>query len=321
MNKNAPILEAYDRTKELSLKNKDYRGDVLRIFNLLLENDFKGNDLTTGALIRQSNKIKAVIIARQRGTLSGIEEVSFFLRKNNIDVKLFKKDGDAIAPNQKIAEVYGNARRIFSLERICLNVLQRMSGISTETGSLIKKTRNDVKIAGTRKTVLGVLDHKAISVGGGLSHRLGLYDSIIVKSNHLAIIDKNLPIGLFTSLWDAAIKRKKSRFIEIEASYPSRALLAAEYLYHIRKKTKTKIPLIIMLDNFSPWMIWKTLKRMKKEHLKHILIEVSGGISRKNIPKYCVKGVDVISAGYLSHSSPSLNISLAISKKSPKAFN
>ena len=241
--------------------------------------------------------------------------ISFFLRKNSLKVKLFKKDGNFIYSEQKIMELHGNARKIFALERTCLNALQRMSGISTKTKFLAGKLKSNVNIAGTRKTILGPLEHKAITVGGGLSHRLGLYDSILIKDNHLGFLDKDLSKDLFFALLSAAIKRGKSRFIEIEAAYPSRARLAAGYIDTIRKKTRAKIPFIIMLDNFSPGVIWKTLKRIKKECLKNILIEASGGINEKNIKKYCIKGVDVVSMGCLTNSAKSLDMSMKIIKK------
>src|SRR3989338_4710590 len=315
MNKNSLIFEAYDRRKELSLNNKEYRKDVLNILNLMLNHDLRNNDITANALIDKKIKIKAAIIAKEEGIISGIEEISFFLRRNGIEVKLLKKDGDISDANERIAILYGNARKIFSLERTCLNVMQRMSGISTKTNLLAKSAGNDVKIAGTRKTILGPLEHKAITFGGGSSHRLGLFDSILIKDNHLGFLDKDLSKDLFFALLSAAIKRGKSRFIEIEAAYPSRARLAAGYIDTIRKKTRAKIPFIIMLDNFSPGVIWKTLKRIKKECLKNILIEASGGINEKNIKKYCIKGVDVVSMGCLTNSAKSLDMSMKIIKK------
>lgn len=311
------ILEAYDRRKELSLNNKEYRKDVLNILNLMLNYDLKNNDITANALIDKKIKIKAAIIAKEKGIISGIEEISFFLRRNNVEAKLLKKDGDIADANERIAILYGNARKIFSLERTCLNVMQRMSGISTKTNSLAKRAGNDAKIAGTRKTILGPLEHKAITLGRGLSHRLGLYDSVLIKGNHLGLLDKNLSKDLFFAIASAASKRGKSRFIEIEASSPSMAILAAEHIHAIRRKTRTKMPFIVMLDNFSPGAIRKTLKGIKKKHLRHILIEASGGINEKNIKKYCIKGVDVISMGSLTNSSSSLDMSIRVLKQKP----
>lgn len=314
MNRDAFVLQAYSREKELSLKNNGYRKDVSNIFNLLLNNDLKNNDITTNALVDKSRKIRAAIIAKEKGILSGIEETLFFIRKNNVNVKLLKKDGAVINSGEKIVELYGNARKILTLERTCLNVLQRMSGISTKTKLMAGRLRNNVKIAGTRKTILGPLEHKAITVGGGLSHRLGLYDSLLIKDNHLGFLDKDLSKDLFSALLIAAIKKGKSRFIEIEAAHPSRAILAAEYISAIRKRLRIKIPFIIMLDNFSPRVLLKTLKRIKKEHLKNVLIEASGGINEKNLAKYCIKGVNIISMGCLTNSVKSLDMSMEIIK-------
>lgn len=314
MSRDSLVLQAYGRKKEISLKNKEYRKDALNILNLLLSNDLKNNDLTASALIGKNKKIRAVIIAKEKCIVSGIGEISFFLRKNNIKARLLKKDGDAVYAGGKIMELYGNACKIFSLERTCLNVIQRMSGISTKAGMLAGKLRNNVKIAGTRKTILGPLEHKAITAGGGLSHRLGLYDSILIKDNHLGFLDKGMSKSLFFSVASAAIKKGKSRFIEIEAACPSRAIQAAECINEIRKKTGARMPFIIMLDNFSPGIIRKTLKRMKKEHLRNILIEASGGINENNISEYCIKGVDVISMGCLTNSSKSPDMSMEVVK-------
>ena len=324
------IIEGYTMNGENKFKPKQKisRAEALKIFMLASKTitDVISDVVDKGYTLRQTNESPLsdvpvnswfapyVSIAKEKGILSCIEEMSFFLNKNNIKVILFKKDGDTLNAGRKIAELYGNARKILSLERTCLNVLQRMSGISTETKLLAGKLRNNVKIAGTRKTILGPLEHKAISVGGGLSHRLGLYDSILIKDNHLGFLDKDLSKGMFISLLNAAIRKKKSRFIEIEAPYPSRAILAAEYIGAIRKKWRIKIPFIIMLDNFSPWIIWKTLKRIDKECLENILIEASGRINGKNIKKYCIKGVDVISMGCLTNSAKALDISMDIIK-------
>src|SRR3989344_6925479 len=161
------VLEFWDRSKKLSIKKKGYRDFVNEFLKLLLKNDFSDNDITTNSLSKDYN-LTAYIVAKEKGTIAGLEE--FKLLNNDLKLRLFKKDGGKIKNNAVIVKIKGNAKKILSRERSNLNLLQRMSGIATLTNSLNGKLKNKIKIAATRKTLWGLLDKKAVSIGGGLTH-------------------------------------------------------------------------------------------------------------------------------------------------------
>ena len=213
-----------------------------------------------------------------------------------------------------------------------------MSGIATATKKLADITQPyDVKIVGTRKTLLNYFDKKAIKVGGGLPHRMGLYDAIMIKDNHLeAIREEGIENEIETAIERAyaVADRYKPNFIEIEVSTLNDTIKAAnkfkeivyrkanEFFEDPRLEPKAKyeyihtMPNIIMLDNMKPSEIKKTVKELKKQNLyDFVLLEASGGITEKNIKQYAATGVDAISIGAITHSVKALDISQKIVKR------
>ena len=148
------VLEFWDRSKQLNLNNKKYKHYVENFFKNKLEQDLGKGDITTNSLIPKNKNIKASVIIRDNGIIAGMEEVSLLI--NKFKVKKYKKDGDRVKNNDKILEIYGNARKILNYERTLLNILQRMSGIATLTYKT-KKLANCF-IAGTRKTLFPLFD-------------------------------------------------------------------------------------------------------------------------------------------------------------------
>jgi len=293
------VLEFWDRSKKLSIKKKGYRDFVNEFLKLLLKNDFSDNDITTNSLSKDYN-LTAYIVAKEKGTIAGLEE--FKLLNNDLKLRLFKKDGGKIKNNAVIVKIKGNAKKILSRERSNLNLLQRMSGIATLTNSLNGKLKNKIKIAATRKTLWGLLDKKAVSIGGGLTHRLNLGDGIIIKDNHLKILDYN-----FEKV------KNKSRYIEIEVENAKQALNAAKAIKNIIKKSKNRNLFAIMLDKIKPQEIKSIIKELKELDLhKCILLEASGNITPENIKKYSDCGIDAISMGYITSSAKALNMSLEV---------
>jgi nicotinate-nucleotide pyrophosphorylase (carboxylating) len=184
-----------------------------------------------------------------------------------------------------LLKLNGTIKNILKTERTALNILQRMSGIATETNKLVKKIKHKSLLCSTRKTQWGLLDKKAVMLGGGGTHRLGLHDFILVKDNHLAATDK--------INWQKLSKK----FWEIEVDSTKQALVFARYN-----------PDAIMLDNFKPQTIKRTIKKLSPQ----IIFEASGGITESNLFEYAKTGVDVISMGSLTHSTKSLNINLQV---------
>ncbi|GAG21026.1 unnamed protein product, partial [marine sediment metagenome] len=224
-------------------------------------------------------------------------------------VKLHKKDGDKLSRNSLIMVVEGKLKDLLKTERSALDILQRMSGIATLTSKLKEKVKNRVAIAPTRKTQWRYLDKKAVYAGGGLTHRLALWESILIKDNHLKAIKKlHIKNPIKTALKDSS-RNKKAVFMEIEVTNKKDAIKAAETF----KELTLKKPCLIMLDNIKPKKLKQIIRQLKKLNLySHVLIEASGGITPHNIKTYANTGVDVVSLGYLTHSVKILDISHSI---------
>ena len=302
------VLEFWDRKKGLSIKNRDYRNFLVEFFDLKLKNDIKNIDLTTNSLIKKNQNISAVITAREYGIFAGFEEFRFL--NKDLKLKFFKKDGDKIKNNDVIIEINGNSRKILSRERTGLNLLQRMSGIATLTCTLNKKLKNNAKIAATRKTLWGLLDKKAVKIGGGLTHRLNLNDGIIIKDNHLKILDYDIE-RILNDI------KNKSKYIEIEVENKKQALIAANAIKKLigENKSKKNSLFAIMLDKINPNEIKSIIKDLKNLDLyNYVLLEASGNINHGNLLKYANCGVDIVSMGYLTNPGKSLNMSMEMAK-------
>jgi len=313
MNRKQLLKKAFQRGHLLNLKNKFYKEWINKFIVEETKGDIGTGDITSNAVLENGLKIKAVIYSRSDGIIAGIEEISLLLKDSKIKIKQLKKDGDKIKKDSKILFLEGNEKNILKLERSVLDVLSRMSGIATLTNELIKNTKNKTQIAPTRKTHWRYLDKKAVYIGGGLTHRLALWESILIKDNHLAALKKEKVTDIIkTALERAWKKRKKGIFLEIETANESQAVKAAERFKELKAKANN-IPCLIMLDNIKPVKIKKIIRKLKtKKLLKEVLIEASGGITPKNIKEYSKTGVDVVSLGYLTTSSSSLNIKLKV---------
>lgn len=296
------ILEFWDRSKELSIKNKGYKKFAGRFLKILLENDIKNGDLTTRHLIKNNKNISAFIVAKEDGIVAGLDE--FRLLNNSLSLKFLKKDGNKIKRGDALIKMSGNACRILERERTSLNLLQRMSGIATLANALGKRLKNNAKIAATRKTLWGLLDKKAVSLGGGLTHRLNLSDGIIIKDNHLKILNNNIEKAVESV-------KNKSKHIEMEVESREQAFMAAKIMRDVLEKNDSKIAFAIMLDKIPPMEIKSIVKGLKKQNLhKYVLLEASGNINPDNIKKYIDCGVDAISMGFITNSAKVLNMSL-----------
>lgn len=293
MNRERAIIAAFQRKHLLTVKNEWYQREIELFFDREIQGE--GKDLTSELLLFENRKITAKIIAKQSGIVAGIEEVSYWLKKQGLRMVRKKEDGQTIHRNETILMIEGRAKDIVKYERSVINLLQRMSGIATYTSQLKKKFRN---VAATRKTVLRFLDKKAVAIGGGLTHRLSLMDGILIKDNHIAL----------GALWHLKkLQNINSSFIEIEIQKPNEVLIIANMLLPLKVNAQK----ILMLDNFTPHEIRGAIIDLKKARLSdHFLIEASGGITEKNISQY--KGVDVISVGSLTHSVNALDMSLEI---------
>jgi nicotinate-nucleotide pyrophosphorylase (carboxylating) len=269
-----------------------------------LEEDIGQGDITTSLTIPDDVIVVAEIFAKENGIVAGLEEALVFLESLGLKTKAKVADGTEVKPKMPLLEVVGNARTLLSLERTLLNLLSRMSGIATMTSRIVKKVRKagyGTRIACTRKVAPGLayFDKKAVTIGGGDVHRLHLDDMVLIKDNHIAIIG-----DATQAIRKARENVSFSKKIEIEATSLENAVKAAEAQADI-----------IMLDNFSPSQIKKTLRALEKKKLRsEVLVEASGGINEGNVLEFAATGVDILSLGEITQSTKALDMSLEIVK-------
>jgi len=191
------IIKTYfDKSRFLTVKNKAYTQTCEDLFDFQIKNDLVENDITSKIISGEYQKAKAQIISQQNGIVAGIEEVVYLInRKTNLKVKQITKDGTKIIDKDLLLEITCNPLEILKFERTILNILQRMSGIATMTNRLITNHCLITPLATTRKTLWGLMDKKAVSVGGGLTHRLSLSDEILIKDNHIDLWAKKFCIS------------------------------------------------------------------------------------------------------------------------------
>jgi nicotinate-nucleotide pyrophosphorylase (carboxylating) len=275
--------------------------EKLRAF---LEEDIGLGDVTAAAVIPKNLTVDAEVIAKEEGVVAGIEEAIILAEYFGLKTVAKVVDGQTIEEKTVLMQISGNARTILTIERTLLNLLSRMSGITTETRVLtekLEKAEVKTRIAATRKSAPGLLyfDKKAVAIGGGDPHRLHLDDMLLIKDNHLAIVG-----GIHEAVKKAKANASFSKKIEVEVTSVEDALEAAKAGADI-----------VMLDNFSPKQAKEAAAKMRKAGFKQVLLEVSGGITPENLLDYAAAEVDIISMGALTHSAKSLDISLEIVKK------
>ncbi|MCW4045911.1 MAG: carboxylating nicotinate-nucleotide diphosphorylase [Candidatus Bathyarchaeota archaeon] len=273
-----------------------------------LAEDIGLGDVTAAAAVPSGLTVEAAIIAKEAGTVAGLEEAVVLAESLGLDVKAEVADGAEVRKGQLIMRLSGDARTILSVERTILNIVTRMSGIATTTKTLTEKLRKakaKAKIAATRKTAPGLLyfDKKAVCIGGGDSHRLNLSDMILLKDNHIAVAG-----SIENAVKNAKKNASFSKKIEVEVTRAADALKAAEVGADI-----------IMFDNFSPKQIREAVELLKNSgFLGKILLEASGGITADNLLDYAATQVDIISLGELTHSAKALDMSLEITQVGKK---
>ncbi|MCP8312309.1 MAG: carboxylating nicotinate-nucleotide diphosphorylase [Candidatus Methylarchaceae archaeon HK02M1] len=305
------LQKVFQRGEELTLENPKYLEYLAQSMFYELQSDLgEKGDMTTRSIFGEKEReVKAVIKSKESGVVAGLEEISWFYSKFGFEMKLLKKDGDEVRRGEVLMEIYGSDKMLLEVERTGLNLLQRMSGIATETRSLVRKTGSKLMILPTRKTYGGYLDIKAVYIGGGGTHRLGLWDAILIKNNHLELLRQMGYENVIEEVIDRVCKVKnKGRFVEIEVENKEDAIKASK-----KFKESIKGIYIIMFDNMSPEEIKITIEEMKmKKVYDHVLLEASGGITPKNIHTYVGLGLDAVSLGYLTHSANSLDMSQEI---------
>lgn len=271
--------------------------NVLKLIELAIDEDIKSGDITTSSIIASDEKKTAAFIAKQEGIIAGLEVAKIVFEKFDKKIKWtnLKYDGNSCSKSEKIALVEGSYKVLLSGERTALNFLQRMSGIATKTNKFVKELEGlETKILDTRKTVPGhrILDKYAVKMGGGNNHRMGLFDMVMIKDNHI-----KLGGGIANAVVAVKSNLPGSFKIEVEAAT----------LDEVKEALKLSID-FIMLDNMSIDEMKKAVELCKGK----ILTEASGNVTLKNIRHIAETGVNFISVGELTHSVEALDISMKI---------
>lgn len=281
-----------------------------RIIAQALKEDIGKGDLTSSLVIPGDYDAEAVIIAREKGILCGTDVARAIFNRvdKRIDIKGRFKDGSLLKSGRVIMNIEGPARGILTAERTVLNFLGRLSGIATLTHQFVTKIKPyKAKIMDTRKTTPGLryLEKYAVKVGGGFNHRMGLWDGVLIKDNHIKVTSYKLQVISLKELIEK-IKSKISKGMSIEVEVSS----INEFKDAIEAGAD-----IIMLDNMSVKDIREAVRIKNSSLITHnsqLKLEVSGGVTLANVRQIASIGVDRISVGALSHSAKWLDFALEI---------
>ena len=277
--------------------------DLIAFIKNALHEDVREGDHTSNSTVPENAQGKARLLVKDHGIVAGVEfaELIFKTVDPDLKVEILIKDGEPIEYGQIVLYVEGNDRSILTAERLVLNCMQRMSGIATVTNQMVKKLEGTkCKVLDTRKTTPGfrLLEKWAVKIGGGVNHRFGLFDMILIKDNHVDYAG-----GIKNALFAAQkylVEKNLSLPIEIEVRNLNELAEVLEVGGVVR----------IMLDNFD----YEKTKEAIKIIDGRFPVESSGGINPETIRAYAECGVDYVSMGYLTHSAKSLDLSLKAMK-------
>ena len=263
----------------------------------LLEDLGRAGDITTEAVVPTDAAVEAVIAARQLGVLAGLDAalLAFELLDPMLRIERRRADGDRISRGEAVASISGRAWGVLAAERTALNLLSRMSGVATATRALADAVAGyKAKIVCTRKTTPGLrtLEKEAVRLGGGANHRFGLDDAMLIKDNHIAIAG-----GVRPALERA--RRHAGHLVKIE--------LEVDTLDQLAESLEVGID-AVLLDNMSP----ETMRRAVALVDGRAITEASGRINLETAPIVAATGVDLISSGWITHSTPILDLGLDV---------
>jgi len=260
-----------------------------------LDEDVGSGDITTDATVSPSQRARGVLLAKSSCVLAGLDLAIDAFRQIDADVQvdIRKTDGQLCQPGDKIAKLVGSAKALLVGERTALNFLQRLSGIATHTRRFVDATGGTITVLDTRKTTptLRALEKYAVRVGGGRNHRVGLFDAVLLKDNHVRLA------GGVTRAVQRARVHNRGLPVEVEAqtlSEVNEALAAGADT--------------ILLDNMEMSEIAKAVDRAKGR----AKIEISGGVTLERMPELAASGADYVSVGALTHSAVAADISFEL---------
>ncbi len=272
---------------------------VQPIIDSALQEDFGHHgDITSLATIPVDRQAVAIMRTRKAGRIAGLEVAAQVFRSVDpvLSLKIVAEDGVDAAAGDILLEVSGSARSILMAERVALNLISHLSGIASATADMVTAcARTGASIADTRKTTpnLRILEKYAVRMGGGINHRFGLDDAILIKDNHIAVA------GSVEAALDSA-KNHAGHMVKIE--------IEVDTMVQLEKVIAHGGADIVMLDNFSLEGAQRAVEMVDKR----MVVEFSGTVTLDRISDIAKTGVDIISSGWLTHSSPTLDIGLDI---------
>ena len=260
-----------------------------------LAEDFGWGDVTTEAVIGREQKARAIIVAKSPCVLAGLDVASEAFRQLDPGVKItvHRRDGERCEPGDQVAELHGEAAALLTAERTALNFLQRLSGIATFTRMFVDAAAGRIIVLDTRKTtpLLRVLEKYAVRVGGGVNHRSGLDDGILIKDNHIRLAGGVGPA--------VTRMRKANREMPTEVE--------AQDLEQVDQAIQAGAD-IVLLDNLSTGEIVEAVRRCRGR----AKTEISGGVTLQRMSELATTGADYVSIGALTHSAPAADMSFEI---------
>ena len=273
--------------------------NIKQFVKLAIEEDNKDGDHSALACISEEAKGNAQLLVKQEGIIAGIDiaEQIFDEFDNSFIFQSFLKDGDNVSIGDVVFKISGSTRRLLSVERLVLNVMQRMSAIATLTSKYVKELEGlNTKVLDTRKTtpLIRFLEKQAVLIGGGENHRIGLYDMIMIKDNHIDFS------GGIQSAINKTTKYLNQKNLDLKIEVETRSLNEVQQVLQVGGIHR------IMLDNFNYKDLRKAVELINGEYET----EASGGITLDTIRKYAECGVDFISVGALTHSVKNMDLSL-----------
>ncbi|MGB0430821.1 MAG: carboxylating nicotinate-nucleotide diphosphorylase [Bacteroidia bacterium] len=278
-----------------------YKDEIIEHLQFALREDLRDGDHTTLSTVAPKTIGKANLVSKDSGIWAGNELVKMVIDNFFNDVKYHfnKKDGDELKNGEVIYELEGSTAQILSSERLILNLVQHLSGVASYTHKMASVIKDlNTKLLDTRKTTPGlrILEKWAVKIGGGANHRMGLYDMIMIKDNH---IDQ---CGSITLAVNRVVDYLKQKNLDLKIEVETRNIC------HVEEVMKLDRVNWVMLDNFTPAQIEQALEIIDKKKIT----EASGGININNIRSYAETGVDFISSGSLTQRAGALDLSLKI---------
>ncbi|MCQ3805130.1 MAG: carboxylating nicotinate-nucleotide diphosphorylase [bacterium] len=274
-------------------------GDLHHLLEQAFSEDLgTGGDVTSVALVDEGLDAEGSIVFKSRGRVAGLQvaEAAFRFLDPRVVFEPKTSDGADLKPGSEAASVRGPARAILSAERVALNLLGHLSGVATATRDLVEAVAGTgAKITDTRKTTPGlrVWEKEAVRAGGGVNHRMGLWDAVLIKDNHLALVGS---------------AERAVRTVRRKTGGKARVVVEVADLDELEAVVSAR-PDVVLLDNMTPAQMTQAVRMVGGR----VILEASGGVSPGNVRNVAETGVDVISTGWITHSAPVVDVSLRLS--------